>query len=670
MVKMAHAPLPKLICEPVNTLKMCPTDFTTSTALSDVLKSDPVKRLFNQPNIVIKTFPLQINTTFTSDDNVVTNKLNNLNTNLNESNQPELSVIPLQMDQESGKEDENLLPSKRQGKSEVTLVPIKREEKPCGHYEPCENIVCDVAVQQYVDHEGVSPMLAINIEEDEINAPVSKHCSNEKCDALSIDHDRCRRAVVRLNRCNEIMACDICGIPLTTQRSRISHKSCVRRNEYRHNETDGAQILKEKMREREIQMIEDSKTKKNKYVDPITGNNLAMEALKNNEELIVIPQSVPAQQPEISISLVPTTQSTLDTDSVNNVLGKCLPNIPIVLQQQGIFFGKTQCSNENSATTPIQVALPNTLNIPLVTTTGAVPLSQNQYITFATQSNIQPIAINDLLLSQSQIMTTPIQPKPLLTPIRVVPITNLITQPSLLHQTQGIPKFCIMADNTVPPPKPPSPPPPPPPPPPPTVTSPQPIQLSLSVPSIDISDDNEIKPQTRKKIIRKKHQHKNKNFKCNYCLKSFSTDWYFKVHVAKHTGEKQYPCKICTMSFINRSDMKDHLLKEHKIGNTPEMHNQHHIKGHKCQDCNIIYVNIDHLKHHKEKCHRKTECTFCHNEILIDDLDRHIELMHKHIKKENTVEENGNNDNSSGKRAKLKVPSNTAKDDNKTNGYC
>lgn len=34
MVKMAHAPLPKPICKPIDTSKMCPSDFTTT--LSDV----------------------------------------------------------------------------------------------------------------------------------------------------------------------------------------------------------------------------------------------------------------------------------------------------------------------------------------------------------------------------------------------------------------------------------------------------------------------------------------------------------------------------------------------------------------------------------------------------------------------------------------------------------
>lgn len=49
-----------------------------------------------------------------------------------------------------------------------------------------------------------------------------------------------------------------------------------------------------------------------------------------------------------------------------------------------------------------------------------------------------------------QVLTTPmpIQPKSFLTPIRVVPIANFKSEPSLLHQVQGLPKFCIMADTS------------------------------------------------------------------------------------------------------------------------------------------------------------------------------------------------------------------------------
>ncbi|CAL7938206.1 unnamed protein product [Xylocopa violacea] len=556
VVKMSHASLPKIICQPTKTTtKMCSSNFTTT--LSDVLQSDPVKRLFNQPNIVIKTIPVRTDAASAS-NNAFANRMNNVDSNLNRSKQPELSVIPIQIKQEENTEDDTLLPSKKQGKSEITLVPIKREKKPCGHYEPCENITCEVAVQQYVDREGSSPMLAINIEESEINAPVLKHCTNEMCDALSIDHNRCRRAMIRLNRYDQSEACDICGIALKTRRSRISHKKCTRRNDYRHNETSSSQILKERMREREVQILEASKIRRNDYMDPITGNNLAMEALKNNEELIIIPKSVPLQQqqqhplpPAITISCASTAQSTQpEINHVYNVFGKILPSIPLVLPQQSIVVGKTQCSNENSATTPIQITLPNTMTKSLITT-STVPLPQNQYVTFTAQTNTQSIQLNNLLLPQSQIVTTPIQPKPLLTSIRVVPITNLITQPSLLHQTQGIPKFCLVPDNTAQPL---------------TITNAQSVQQPALVPKVEIPKDAKSASQEEKKptMREKRRLKKKKEFKCDYCLKSFSTNWYFKMHVAMHTGEKRFTCRLCNLSFGNRYDMKRHMSHDHE----------------------------------------------------------------------------------------------------------
>ncbi|KAK9298384.1 hypothetical protein QLX08_008285 [Tetragonisca angustula] len=571
MVKMDHASLLKFTCNPMNTSKTCPSDFTT---LTDVLQSDPVRRLFNQPNIIIKRVPIKVNSTSASNNKISTNKVHDTDSSINRAKQSELSVIPLQKNQEENIDDENLLPSKKQGKSEITLVPVKREKKSCGHYEPCENIICDVIVQQYVDRDGSSPMLAFNIEDSEINAPVSKHCRNKMCDALSIDHDRCRRAIIILNKCNQSSACDICGVTLKTQRSRIHHRNCTRRNVYRHNETSSAQILKERMREREIQIIEASKIKKNDYTDPITGYNLAMETLKNNKELIITPKSVSLQQLEqrrrqlfpsasltttttttitITKNSISTTDSTSQTSNVNNVFGEFLStNIPIVIPQQSIVIGKAQCSNENGISTPIQLALSEALTKSLITTTTTDSLSQNRLLTFTTQTNTHPMPINDLLLSQSQIVTTPIQPKPFFTPIRVVPITNLITQPSLLHQTQGIPKFCIMADNRALPL---------------TVTNPQSVQYSAPVPKVESATDSKTTSQKKKKkskMVKKKWRHKNKDFKCDYCLKSFSTDWYFKVHVAKHINKKQFTCKMCKQSFSNRCDMKRHMSNHHK----------------------------------------------------------------------------------------------------------
>lgn len=63
--------------------------------------------------------------------------------------------------------------------------------------------------------------------------------------------------------------------------------------------------------------------------------------------------------------------------------------------------------------------------------------------------------------------------------------------------------------------------------------------------------------------MKKKRKLRKKDFKCDYCLKNFSTDWYFKMHVAMHTGEKRFICKICTQSFNNRYDMKRHMSNDH-----------------------------------------------------------------------------------------------------------
>lgn len=561
---MAYAPLPKLI--PINSTRIYPKGMTKTT-LSEILQSDPVKRLFNQPNIVIETIPVGASTSSVLNKSISTDKRNGANKDLCNKKQPEVSILPIKCPTLERKEDVTVLPSKTEGKSEITLLPIKRQRKQCGHFEPCETIVCDVTVQQYVDHDGVSPMLAVNIEEDEINAPVSKHCKNERCDALSIDHNRCRRALIKLCRCDKFSACDICGINLKTHKSRLHHRNCKRKEEYRHNENDGAQILKEKMRERELQMIEATKMKKNEYMDPITEYNWALETLKKNEEIIVIPKTTPPQQPIITITSIPNPQPNQQFPNVRNVFGKILPSIPIVFPSQGIVLGKRSSSEVNSAPPPKQTKLPEFFNNTLVSTSLPISTSQNQFIKVSgvTQSNfVHPITINNWVMSQAQIVgTTPIQPKPLLAPIRVVPITSLKSQPSLLHQTQGIPRFCIMTDNTVKP--------------------SNIIQAQTILPTLtpDVSIKLNTKPEnkeaakpTRKyvhKVRTNRHQMKSedkigKTFMCNFCPKRFSTDWYFKMHVARHKGEMLFTCKTCEKPFSNRYDMKKHMLNDHKEG--------------------------------------------------------------------------------------------------------
>ncbi|KAL2723691.1 gastrula zinc finger protein xFG20-1-like [Vespula maculifrons] len=610
---MAYTSLPKLVN--LNKLQSNSVEKT----LTEILQSDPVKRLLNQPNIIIKTIPLNTqpksnltsNITNTNIVNISTssfgNKNNGINTDLNRIKQPDVTVFSTKSSKEENVDDENLLPSKTEGKSEIALLPIQRKKKNCGHYGPCENITCDVTVEQCIDHDGISLMLAVNIEEHEINAPVWKHCKNSSCDALSIDHDRCRRAIIKLNRFDKSKICDICGITLKTRKSRIHHKNCKRQNEYRHNKADSSQLLKERMRERELQMLEDAKTKKQDYMDPITGYNRAMDVLRKNEELIIIPKAQSSHQSGITITSS-FNQINQQTNTISNISTKYMPNIPLVFPQQSVVLSKNSSSSENNIT---QTKLTTTLNSKLVTTTSTTTIP-SQFIKFtnSSQTNLQSISLNDWLLSQSHVVTTSsFHSKPFLTPIRVVPITNLITQPSLLHQTQGIPKFCIMADNSVP-----------------ALTVPD-IKPLISPKTIDKSNINpEESPKQeshkRKKLGIKKNLRKKsrkKDLKCNYCNKHFSTDWYFKIHVAMHSGEKPFMCRLCQESFGNRYDLKKHLTNDHKNENIScndcdficssyssfDKHMKTHstmVQSHKCPDCNSMFTTIDDFNSHKQKC--------------------------------------------------------------------
>ncbi|TGZ48634.1 Zinc finger protein [Temnothorax longispinosus] len=513
---MAYAPLStssRLLS--IDTMSnICPNNVIKPT-LSEVLQSDSVKRLFNQPNLVIQTIsskPLA-----ESDNNMFWHKRNGMNTTSNCTRPSEISIFPVRTADEE-KEDDNLLPSKiEHKKSEIALLPIKK--KSCGHYEPCENIVCDVTLQQYVDKDGMSPMLALSIEEDEINAPVEKHCKNENCDALSIDHNRCRRALIKL------------------------HRNCTRKKEYVHNNVDRSHLQKERMRMRELQILEIARMKKHNYSDLAT----TIETLRRNEELIIIPQKV-SSQPIVITTSVSSTQLT----SSNLITAQPIKINSQITKATNIF--------------------------------GSVPLmvsSQNTVISGNTlHSESKPITINNLIISPSHILsTTAAQPKTFLAPIRVVPIANLISPPSLLHRTQGIPKFCIVTENLTPVAIPKSP-------------SVQPASAAADItPVTSTKQVNASKLLIRNPIskVRKtpKSMKAKKSFFCVYCSKNITTDWYFKMHIAKHRGEKLFFCNSCDESFSNNYDMKKHIINQHTSQ-----------KELACDKCNYTSTSLATFKSH------------------------------------------------------------------------
>ncbi|XP_011296828.1 uncharacterized protein [Fopius arisanus] len=577
---MAYAPLPKLV--PMGSPRVAAEE-VSKVMYPDLLHSEPVQRLLNQPHIVIK--PINIPEISSPKSPHKKRKSSNerrprpditmslVDTTpedfLQPLKPPKCPLEPLEpLERTLGAQEDAddplkpfYLPSKFDGDSGISLHPIINHRRKCGHWEPCETIICDVNVQQYIDSTGSSPMIATNITDSEITAPVTKHCENALCDALNIDHNRCRRLKLKLNRCDKFNVCDICGAILKNRKTRVHHRKCKRRDEYRHNEVNGAQLLKERMREREIQIMEAIRTKRKDYVKAENDNDRAAECLKNNSELILIPKApVQGNQPFISVKNLSSMSALTPT----------VQNLPAVLQPQPqhprIFVNSAKLIAPKSDKNLVQPANNSISSISNLETGNSQ--SQDQLI----GDSAQPRAIAyPLNVNNWTAQGAPVTSKPMVMPITVVPIANLKSEPSMLHRKEGIPRFCIIANNTIQMQS--------------FVTVPNAQTVSNPGKSVFIKPNpvmpirpapagitrlprpgdkfNKIVARRRMKYKRRKKGEK-KPFECSYCSKRFLTDWYFKVHVAKHRGEKRVRCEICETVYKNDSELKKHVSSEHR----------------------------------------------------------------------------------------------------------
>ena len=59
--------------------------------------------------------------------------------------------------------------------------------------------------------------------------------------------------------------------------------------------------------------------------------------------------------------------------------------------------------------------------------------------------------------------------------------------------------------------------------------------------------------------------HDDPQFKCSYCEKKLKTEQNLAEHERQHTGEKPFPCALCSSAFASASGLNQHKRGVHKI---------------------------------------------------------------------------------------------------------
>ncbi|XP_039262980.2 uncharacterized protein LOC120338996 isoform X2 [Styela clava] len=85
--------------------------------------------------------------------------------------------------------------------------------------------------------------------------------------------------------------------------------------------------------------------------------------------------------------------------------------------------------------------------------------------------------------------------------------------------------------------------------------------------------------------------HEGKPYRCSFCGKGFSTNFYLKQHERIHNGQKPYKCPMCEHSFKQLSHVQQHVRTHTGV------------RPYKCHwpDCGKAFLQQSHLKSHVER---------------------------------------------------------------------
>lgn len=291
-------------------------------------------------------------------------------------------------------------------------------------------------------------------------------------------------------------------------------------------------------------------------------------------------------------------------------------------------------------------------------------------------NNITPEMLQQLNLGN---WLLPDQPFP--TPFKVVPIAELKSQPSLLHHSQGVPRFCVVPDTAalaqLQLPKTPT-----------TIAPKQPQKLQLKPkPTVDKQQQqlqqppppSQLSPKTEKVLnsgkfrplqpapnaaarnvetklvssllVKKVHRPKNKlrkrklkkggKYKCSHCPKRFSSLDYCKLHIAKHENKPSFFCRICEQGFLIKYVMKKHMDSDHQGQERCQMCNtilpslvelSKHMKtpsdAKVCSECPESFDTCSSLDLHMRRAHGFVICTLCSCQVAKSMIQRHLVLQH------------------------------------------